>query len=272
MKSIIVPVNFSRCSENAGDYALDLAMAIGAEVHLIHVVQATASADMVMTEYVYQEMVDTATINLKSLQDTLKKRSGNLVTVYVHLETGGVSDAIKALCDKLRPYAVVVGASGPTFEKFLAGSPLSSVMQLTCPVLVIPDTSVFKRINRVALACDLHDLGTGIPQSLPLLRDLRMFFDTQFDVITVETPGVQHAPHPICVSDSWRAKLRDLHPELHFITKSNVEEGLQEYLTRQPADMVVVFPKKHGFFEFHTSQSRKFAKHSPIPVLSLHEE
>jgi hypothetical protein len=32
----------------------------------------------------------------------------------------------------------------------------------------------------------------------------------------------------------------------------------------------MVFPKKHSFFDFHTSQSRKLAQRSPVPVLSLH--
>jgi hypothetical protein len=32
----------------------------------------------------------------------------------------------------------------------------------------------------------------------------------------------------------------------------------------------MVFPKKHGFFEFHTSQAKKIALHSPVPVMSIH--
>lgn len=272
MKPILVPVNFSHCAENAGRYAADLAQAVQAELHLVHVIQVpTTTADMVMTDYIYSEMVDAANTSLQTVQAELHRRTSGRITIHTHLESGNLSSKVKDLCQELGAYAVVLGASGPTLEKFLSGSPVASLLQLPYPVLVVPDTVAFRRFNRVALACDLHDLKTGIPHSLPLLRDLRGYFGTRFDVITVETSAVQNSPHPLCVSEHWRASLRDLYPELHFVTRKRVEEGLIDYLQGQPADLVVVFPKKHDFFEFHASQSRKFAKHSPIPVMSVHE-
>jgi nucleotide-binding universal stress UspA family protein len=56
MKSIVVPVDFSTCSANAARYAADLALAIKADLHLIHVILVpVTAAELNMTESVYRD-------------------------------------------------------------------------------------------------------------------------------------------------------------------------------------------------------------------------
>jgi nucleotide-binding universal stress UspA family protein len=273
MTSIIIPVNFSACSENAARYAADLAQAIRADLHLIHVIEIPmTSADMVMTEALYQEMVESSSASLKELQLRLQKRTHNTIKVDTQIEVGSVTGKMKEVCHELRPYAVVLGASGPSFEKFLAGSPVSSLLHnLNYPVLVVPETATFHQFRRVLLACDLDDIGSGIPLSLPLLKDLRQFFGSKFDIVTVETGTVLSDEQKTFKYEGWKYQLKDLYPEIHYIRNSKVEDGIQEYLSKHETDLVMVFPKKHSLFEFHTSQSKKFTKHSTIPVMSMHE-
>jgi len=273
MKSIVIPVNFSACSNNAARYAADLAQAIRAELHLVHVIEIPmTSADMVMTEALYQEMVESSSNSLKELQFELQKQTYNSIKVETRIEVGSVTGKIKELCQEIQPYAVVLGATGPTLEKFLAGSPVSSLLHsLNYPVLVVPAGVSFHQFRRVLLACDLDDIGSGIPLSLPLLKDLRQFFGSRFDIVTVETSSVLSEEQKTFKYEGWKDQLKDLYPEIHYVRNSKVEDGIQEYLGKHEADLVMVFPKKHGFFEFHTSQSKKFTKHSTIPVMSLHE-
>ena len=55
MKSIVVPIDFSPSSDNAARYAADLALAIKADLHLIHVIQApVTAAELTMTEDPWQ--------------------------------------------------------------------------------------------------------------------------------------------------------------------------------------------------------------------------
>jgi nucleotide-binding universal stress UspA family protein len=271
MKSIIVPVNFSACATNAANYAADLAQIIRADLHLIHVLQVpVTSADMAMTEYLYEEMVDSANTALMQLQADLGKRTKNKVRIGISLETGGVVSKVKEISQRLKPYAIVLGASGPTLEKFMTGSPVSSLLsKMNCPVLAVPENARFQHFHRVLLACDLNDLGSGIPHSMPLLKDLRNYFGTRFDIITVETPAVLAGEQKVFQADGLKEQLRDLYPEIHFIRTSKVEKGIFEYLGKNDADLVMVFPKKHGIFDFHVSQSRKLATHSTIPVMSF---
>ena len=273
MNPIVIPVNFSACSENAARYAADLASAIKVNLHLIHIIEIPmTSADMVLTEALYEEMVESANNSLKELQFDLRRRTCHSINIEIRIEVGTVAAKMKEVCQEIRPYAVVLGASGPTLEKFLAGSPVSSLIQnLNYPVLVVPEGATFQQFRRVLLACDLDDLGSGIPLSLSLLKDLRHYFGARFDIITVETGAVLSEEQKTFQYEGWKDQLKDLYPEIHYIRNARVEEGIQEYLGKNEADLVMVFPKKHSFFEFHTSQSKKFAKHSSIPVMSVHE-
>jgi nucleotide-binding universal stress UspA family protein len=280
MKPILVPINFSACAANAARYAADLAVAIKAELHLIHVIQApVSSSQMIMTEYLYQEMVDSANRSLEEFRVELRKRADGKVNIHTVLEAGSLPVKIRQLCEKLQPYAVILGASGPSLEKFLSGSPISSLLHtLHYPVLVVPEGVSFTRLRRVLLACDEGDLGSGLPQSLPLLRELRDRFGSRFDIVTVETSKAAKTPahkedgkQDAARCEAWKESLKELYPEMHVIQSEKIQDGILDYLKDHDADLVMVFPKRHGLFDFHVSQSRKLAKHSPIPVLSLHE-
>jgi nucleotide-binding universal stress UspA family protein len=273
MKSIIVPVNFSACAANAARYAADLAAILHADLHLIHVIQVpVTSAEMNMTQYLYEELVDSANQSLKQLQVDLRKHTQGKINIETILDSGSLTTKIKDRCNEIKPYAIVLGATGPSLEKFLAGSPIASLLHnLDYPVLVVPENVPFRHYHHILLACDLSDIGHGLPQSMPLLKDLRDHFGCRFDVLTVETPKILAREHAVFSTNDWQEPFRHIYPDIHFIKTPKVEEGILEYLNHHEADLVMVFPKKHGLFEFHVSQSRKLAKHSPIPVLSLHE-
>jgi nucleotide-binding universal stress UspA family protein len=240
MKTIVVPINFSSYAANGARYAADLAKAIQADLHLIHVIEVPVnSAELMMTQSVYEEMVESADIALKQLQFELTKRTNNRIKVDTTLGAGNVAARVRDLCQQVKPYAIVLGAGRPGLEKFLAGSSVASLLNNPdYPVLVVPEKSEFQQFRSILLACDLEDIGSDMANSLPLIKELQEKFGSRIDIVTVET--------------------------------SRVEEGVLEYLGHHEADLIMVFPKKHGFFEFHTSQSRKLARHSPVPVLSLH--
>jgi nucleotide-binding universal stress UspA family protein len=273
MKSIVVPINFSSCSVNAARYAADLALAVQSDLHLIHIIQVpVSSAELMMTEYLYGQMIVSADTALKQLQVELIKRTKHRIKIDTTVESGNVGSKINYLCQPLKPYAIVLGATGPTLEKFLAGSPVTSMLHnLDYPVLIVPETFTFQRFRRVLLACDLDDIGCGMHNSLPLLKDLREHFGCRFDIVTVETRKALTDESTVFEPSNWKDQLKDLYPVIHYIRKPKVEEGILEYLSKHDADLIMVFPKKHRLFDFHVSQSRKIAEHCPIPVLSLQE-
>jgi nucleotide-binding universal stress UspA family protein len=273
MASIVVPVNFSACAVNAARYAADLALIIKADVHLIHVLQVpVTSADLLMTDDLYEEMIEAGNLELQRLQVDLAERTRQQIKIDYTLAAGDISSKVGELCFQMKPYAVVLGAAGSTLEKFLTGSPVVTLLRhLDYPLLVVPEAAAFHRFRHILLACDLDDIGAGMPNSLPLLKDLRAHFGSRFDIVTVETSKVLGDEASTIQSGGWKDQFKELYPDIHYIRKSKVEDGVLEYLSHNEADLVMVFPKKHGLLDFHPSQSRRLAGQSPIPVLSVHE-
>jgi nucleotide-binding universal stress UspA family protein len=269
MKPIIVPVNFSACSHNAALYAADLARVLRSDLHLFHVVGIPfTTSEVAMTTFIYEEMVKAANTSLKELQVDLTRHTHGKVRVEIRLEVGSLGVRLRELCRNLQPYAVVVGTSGPTVEKFMAGSPVSSLLKhMQSPIIVVPEKASFRHYHRVLLACGSDDLDSGLLQFLPLLKELRDHFGSRFDIVTVDTDG----PGAVKPGATYQEELKDLYPDIHLIHARKVEEGVGQYLADHEVDLILVFPKKHALLDFHISHSRKLARNSPVPVMSLHE-
>lgn len=271
MKSIIVPVNFSPCSFNAARFAAKLAIAMGAELHLLHVIQIPLpSTEMVMDEYLYTQISEAGESSLKEIKTDILDQTTGLISITTHLQTGAVADKVEEWYTALKADLIVIGVTGPTMEKFLAGSPVGSLLHLRHPLLVVPEHVTYRPFRLISMACEERDINCGLPHSLPLLRELKKCYGAAIDVITVETGKVM-SDEACGYPEEASGVLAVLNPSRHYLRRPTIEEGLQEYLNGHSADLAVVFPKKHSLLEFHQSHSRRLAKHAALPVLCLPE-
>jgi nucleotide-binding universal stress UspA family protein len=271
MKSILVPVNFSHCSFHAARYAAELAKAMGAELHLLHVIQIPLpSTEIVMDDYLYTQMSEAGECGLKEVKTAILKETPGLISVTTHQQTGAVADKVKEWFKALKADLIVVGVTGPTMEKFLTGSQVGLLLHLRHPLLVVPEHAKYEPYQRIVLACDESDIQRGVSHSLPLLNELRERLGATVDVVTVDT-GSMTGEEASCYAGEGPDSLTVLAPSRHYIREHSVEEGLQEYLHGEPAVLTVVFPKRHSFLEFHPSRSRRLARHAGMPVLCLPE-
>ncbi|HLX65689.1 MAG TPA: universal stress protein, partial [Puia sp.] len=246
MKSILVPVNFSNCSFNAARYAADLAKVTGAELHLLHVIQIPlASTEMVMDDSLYTQMSEAGESSLKEMKTDILEQTTSLVSVTTHLQTGAVAEKVEEWYTALKADLIVMGATGPTMEKFLAGSPVGPLLHLRHPLLVVPEHAKYEPYRRIVLACDERDIQHGVSHSLPLLRELQDRLGAAVDVVTVDT-GSTTSNEASCVVGEGPDCLAALAPSRHYIREHSVEEGLQEYLHGETDVLTVVFPKRHS--------------------------
>jgi nucleotide-binding universal stress UspA family protein len=273
MRTIIIPVNFSPASDNAARYAADLAAVIGGDLRLIHVLEIPFTAsEYPMPDGAYEALRDSAATQLKELAAELGKRSAGRVSVETDMEVGGVDYKVRKFCETIQPFLVVMGAAGSPLERFLSGSPtLQALRRLPYPMLVIPEGVRFERPERILLACDDKDISSGITGATGFLQELKDLLGARFDLINITTPAEEGQGELAFMDEAWRVRMRRVYPELHFVHTEKVDKGIDAYLKDHPADWLIVFPKKHAFFELHQSQARKIVLHSPIPVMSIHE-
>ena len=225
---------------------------------------------MAMTESIYTQILDAADDGLKELQRDIQARTSGRLTIHLQLQTGSIVGAVNEFCQSLHPDLIVVGVTGPTFEKFLLGSPVNALLHLRQPLLIIPDQATFHPYKQIALACDETDINRGVPHSFPLIKELQERFRAKIDIVNVETGDVMS--NEACGYELAETRpLNELRPSRHYIRRPSVLEGLEDWLKDCPSELAVVFPKKHALLDFHPSQSRAFAKSATIPILSLPE-
>jgi len=272
MRTIIAPVNFSPISSNAARYAADLALATQAQLHLYYALELPVSAaEFPINDYVFQELQESGAEALEELWKELVKRTSGKVNIFTHMEVGTVEHGIEEFCRHKKPFVVVMGASGQTLERALTGGHLTTaIRRLPYPLIVVPDGVVFRQIKKVVLACDLDDISGGVPVKPAFLKELRDIFTTKFEVLNVETKGQHKATENIMEVEAWKECVQELFPDVHFAKTEKVEEGIEKYLDEHPTDLLLVFPKKHNFFEFHRSHAKKLALRSAVPVMSIH--
>ncbi|GGA94449.1 universal stress protein [Puia dinghuensis] len=274
MKSIVVPVNYTKNAANAARYAADLALSLGADIHLVYVFEIPLTlSEAPLPPGAFEELELGKVTLLRDLKRELTARTTEPLNITTTIEVGNVETQLEVFCKTKDPFLVVMGASGNGIDNIFAGSnTILAVRQLPYPVLVVPEKASFNSIGKIVVACDREDILTGLPSALPYLKELgRHLPGTRVEILHVITDKEESTTELEEAYNSWKGEVSSLLPILHFIRRSKVENGIDDYLKGCVAGLVMVFPKNHGPLEFHKSQARKVVLHCALPVMSVHE-
>jgi nucleotide-binding universal stress UspA family protein len=265
-------VNFSPNSTNAAHYAADLALIIGADLRLLYIFQIPMSmSETPMPESVFEDLQGNGRQLLDNLSAELSTRTRGKVHIQTDIEIGTVEGEIEKFCTKNDPLMVVMGATGDGLENALTGSSsVRAVRHLPYPVLVVPEHAHLQAIRYIVVACDEEDIRAGLPVATPVLQLMSGMPDLRIEVVHVIT-GDESATEFTLAYNHWKNGLWGLQPALRLLRATNVQQGLNEFLTGCGADLLVVFPKKHALLEFHKSQAKRLVMHCGMPVISVHE-
>ncbi len=139
LKSILVPVDFSECSEKALIYARGFAKQFGARIVLLHVVELSYSyADMAIFDYasLEKDLRQGAETRLRNLAKGVEK-DGTEASVEIRL--GRPARAVAEIAKELATDLIVISTHGYTGLKHaLLGSNAETIVRhAPCPVLVV---------------------------------------------------------------------------------------------------------------------------------------
>jgi universal stress protein A len=140
-KVILVPTDFSQFSDNALQYALDIAAQYDAAVFLIHVLSEKVYSDHTITvemiDDLKQRRLSEATRRLRSEIAKFPRAADVAVTPVVR--TGADYEEIHRAEEELRTDLIVIASHGQTgLLSLLVGSVAGKVAQAAkCPVLLV---------------------------------------------------------------------------------------------------------------------------------------
>lgn len=276
MKTIIIPTDFSPASVNAMHYGVDMAQSINADVLLLNVYQVPVPiAEVPVVLISIDELKQGAEEQMARLKKQVEHMTMGKIKIQVEARLGNTIDELKEVCNRVQPFAVVMGTRGSSgIERALFGSTaLSAVRHLTWPVITIPPGKTFgEGIKKIGLACDFREVVTNTPAEL--LKNFIREFGAGLHVLNVEYKDNYEIPETEEQTLLLHTLLKDLNPVYDYIQHADIEAGISEFAEKHNFDLIVVIPKKHKLLEgiFKPATTKQFLFRSHIPVMCVHSE
>lgn len=275
MKTIIIPTDFSPTATNAMHYGVDMAKAIHASIILLHVYQVPVSyTDTPIVLVSVEELKKEAEQKLEKLHKEVEHLTSGSIKIYTEARLGNIADEIENLCEKVRPFAVVMGSKGSSgIEKVLFGSTtLTAIRHLTWPVICVPPGKVFGNgIKKIGFACDFKNIVETTPAAA--IKTFVQEFNAELHILNVDYHNKQFRPETPEQSALLHTMLEAVKPVYDFIEHKDIEDGLNEFAEKNNIDLLITIPKKHKLLDgiFKPSSTKQLVVQSHIPVMCIHE-
>lgn len=273
MKCILCPVDFSKASFSAAEYASGLSVTLGAHLLLAHFYDVPAlysEAPLTAVKDAVAQLKQQSEKKLLKESKRLKKSFPSL-RIDIRPMAGVAAIGIADLAQKESVDLIVMGTTGTgRLQRLLMGSTAASVLrEAPCAVLTVPSRSTFKGINHVAYATDLKEDNLRAASALvPFFGS----FDAEISFVFVDDKNLLHSEESVQrITRRIRSRVRYKKISGYISSHTDVTKGLQLFAKRYKCDMLVVFKHPRSFPEtlFHESITRLTARQAELPVLSV---
>lgn len=279
MKNILCPTDFSPNSENALNYAVEIARKIKGNLILLHaysvqLIDPNMPAEIYLSAY--QEEEKSAKESLEELSNKIsesnKDENGNNIFNTEAIVTQGlVVDEVLSLINDFKIDIVIMGTHGTSgITELILGSNTASVIEeTTIPVLAIPGNAVYKGINNIVYAYD--DIKSGIP-SFQRLIEFAKIYDSEITLLHIIETGKDTSDLNKKEFDRIRHSSDYDKIRLELVNEENIIEGINDYVNSNNVDVLAMAIRKRTLIDkiFSRSLTKKMAYHTKIPLLALH--
>jgi nucleotide-binding universal stress UspA family protein len=272
MKKIIAATDFSAAATNAALYATDMALSIGANLLLVHIWQLPVSYGEMPMPITEKEIMEGAKQGMDTLEQQLISKSKGKINISTKLRMGGFFEELEAICDAIKPYAVLMGSQGTTAAErtIFGGHTVHAMKNLHWPLIAVPTGTVFSSIKKIGLACDFNNVDETIP--VDEIKLLVKNFNASLHILNTRKKE-SFDPDIVFQSGALQQMVSDLKPTYHFITHEDADEGIMDFAEKNNIDLLIVFPKHHSLIGklVYRSHTKNLVLHSHVPVMALHQ-
>jgi len=271
MKTLLVATDFSAAALNAAYYASDMALAINADIVLLNTYDIPVSYMELPVAANFDSLQKDAETELEKLKTDLVNRTGNKINITTTAMQAVFFEGLKAVCEKVHPYAVIMGSQGTTAaDHLLFGSHTTTAMKnLNWPLITVPKEGRFSAVKKIGLACDFRKVINTVPASE--IKLLLQDFDAHLHVLNI---GKEETFDPEIVFQSGLLEemLLPVKVSYHFINNKDTDAGIIDFVEKNNIDLLIALPRRHSLLDqlIHKSHTRQFIMHSHVPVMVLH--
>ncbi|CAH8284059.1 universal stress protein family protein [Mariniflexile fucanivorans] len=264
--SILVATNFSNLSYNAVLYSASLAKELKTKLILFNAFQVPDHASTARLSGTFVEgLIKKNRSRLKEMAlDLIKKFD---IQVEYKCKYVSLDQEVDRLMKAFNCRFLVIGMSSKSIEQNLLGNPATTLISMKrFPVLAVPIEAKFTGIKNILFACDLLQ---DIPlKTLAKLRDLAIRLKSEVTVFYVEQKITELKT---LTQDEINNELEDVTILYKNVKSNTVIEAIEKEITKSNSDLLVMIPKKYGFWEsiIHKSKTRVMASGLNIPLFSI---
>lgn len=275
---ILVPIDFSDCSENGLVYAMQLANKIKANILVLNVppLDTTDMENPVSAHVVVEEQISLSRKRLiKSVQkatESIRSTLDEIPSIQTSIVMGRVEATICDEAEKNQVDYIVLGTQGEnsTLDKYL-GSVASNVLKSApCPVMVIPENAEFEKKVVMGYATDFLDADR-----FEILKVVKLFepFQLKIKCVHFNEKKVYNEEKIKELESYFSETAPELNVEFYSLPVEDRVKDMNDFIEEQNINMLVMYKPKRTFFEsiFHQSYTQKMARHTNIPLLVFKE-
>ncbi|HRO47546.1 universal stress protein [Agriterribacter sp.] len=272
MKTILVATDFSPAALNAANYAADMALAIHADIFLLHIYQMPVGYAEVPVAVNINDLIKDAGMQLNHIKDILIKRTDGKIKIAAEVREGAFFQELKTFCENIKPYTVIMGSQGTTAAErlFFGNHTVRAMKRLEWPLITVPNGARYSAIKKIGLACDFNKVVDTTP--VEEIKTLVSDFNAELHVLNTGKK-TEFAPDTVFESALLQEMIGSLNPSYHFITNDNTDEGIMDFAEKNSIDLLLVLPKRHSLLDklISKSHTRQLVLHSHVPVMAIHQ-
>lgn len=271
MKKIIVPVDFSKQSDHALQYAAGIAKKYDGEILALHMLELSPAL-LTNSEITPSE-------NTVFLLKLAEKRFGEFldkdylkgVQVTPVIKHFKVFSEIDEVAEEHDVDLIVMGSHGADgLEEIFVGSNTEKVVRSSSvPVLVIKSNTPVFAVERFVFACDFEEENIEAVRKAKKMAEL---FEAEFKLVYINTPNDNF----LSTEDAYNKisaflNVSRLGLEVDIYNDYTVEKGILHYAASESADLIgIPTHGRKGLSHFLLgSIGEDLANHADVPVMTF---
>ncbi|HEU4574816.1 MAG TPA: universal stress protein [Chitinophagaceae bacterium] len=280
--NIVIPVDFTKVTENAICKAIDLANEYHCNIHLLHVITVSPfSGISPAKEYIPTPVLSQPVTNKdvqQQLDRLIKKYEKNLATgstICAHIVRGSWNESVIEFVITHKMDVVLIGRCGSFFRNRRAVLNSNKIAEKTnIPVITTPEN---RRLTK------LYSIVIPITDFLPVKKLMYGIYMAQHHNATIKLLGIEsdkdfykNKKVQYYLKKSFQLIRDNCAVPLEIVTTAgdNVAEAVNQYATKSAADLVIVNPGRQsrlpGFLSFLFGNFLQ--RFSGPPVLTINPE
>ncbi|UCS92032.1 universal stress protein [Echinicola marina] len=273
MKKILVPVDFSKYSENAFLSALKIAEKLDARLSLVNVVNTMLEWDKLSTDEKtkYKDIIDQEVEAKEKLEAFVQGHHIGKVPVDIVIKVGVPFEEILSLAQKEEIELIVIGAygRGTEGEKFIGSNIQKVIRKASCPVLAVKHALDGNSWRKMAITTSLNSqLDENLDKLIPLFDG----FHPSLHLLYINTPEHFMADSKTeILLEELAQKFNGFTVHQHIYNHPQVENGIVDFCkSRNIGWITIVSDHKGENSSYQIGVTDTVLFKTALPVLSLH--